>query len=137
MDRSRLIDQLVKHEGLRLKPYVDTVGKVTIGVGHNLTDNGLPQHIVMELLEMDIDDAVKLLDPLPWYQSLDSVRQEVIVNMTFNLNRKILDFKNMIRAIQIGDWDEAANSILNSKFGKQVGNRAVDLATQMRLGTRK
>lgn len=137
MNRLKLMEALIKHEGLRLKPYVDTVGKVTIGVGHNLTDNGLPRHMVMELLAMGIDNTLALLTPLTWYQGLDEVRQEVIMNMTFNLMGKILEFKAMIAAIKLGDWDEAANSILNSKFGHQVGMRAVDLADQMRTGTRK
>lgn len=136
MDRTKLISQLVKHEGLRLKPYTDTVGKLTIGIGHNLTDNGLTKDQCVAICNDDIDNTVALLESkCPWFKGLDDVRQRAIADMTFNLMEKILDFTGLIAAINVKAWDAAANHILNSKFGQQVGKRAQDLAHMMRTGT--
>lgn len=54
-----LIDQLVRDEGLRLHPYIDSVGKLTIGVGRNLTDMGISQAETEMLLSNDIANAGK------------------------------------------------------------------------------
>src|SRR4051812_27390106 len=41
VNRDALVNQLIIDEGLKLSPYTDTVGKLTIGVGRNLTDVGI------------------------------------------------------------------------------------------------
>lgn len=48
---SRLHDMLIRHEGLRLKPYHDTVRKLTIGIGRNLDDVGITHEEALILLE--------------------------------------------------------------------------------------
>ena len=51
MDTDKLLSDLVRDEGLRLRPYADTVGKTTIGVGRNLTDVGISHDEALALLE--------------------------------------------------------------------------------------
>lgn len=82
--------QLVRHEGLRLKPYRCTAGKLTIGVGRNLEDKGISQQEAYELLENDIRECeVQLLTEIPdIYLSLDINRKVVLINMCFNLGIK-------------------------------------------------
>ena len=46
----KLEQLLIDHEGYEKKPYTDTVGKITIGVGWNLSDKGLPEEIIQQLL---------------------------------------------------------------------------------------
>ena len=76
---------LLRHEGLKLKPYQDTVGKVTVGVGRNLDDVGISREEAMFMLDNDIKKAkLGLAHMFPWYLSLDDVRQAVMVDMTFN-----------------------------------------------------
>lgn len=135
MDTAKLKEQLIKHEGLRLKPYVDTVGKITVGVGHNLTDLGLTATQVMSILDDDIKVATKLLDTeLSWWISLDDVRQRALVDLAFNLGYKLLGFKDTLIALRVNQWNNAADNLLKSVYAKQVGKRAVDLAYMIRTG---
>ena len=49
-----MIGMLKRHEGLRLKPYQDTIGKLTIGYGRNLDDRGISKEEAEYLLRNDI-----------------------------------------------------------------------------------
>ena len=98
MDDVLLTQELLRDEGLRLFPYNDTEGKLTIGVGRNLTDVGISKAEAMSMLLADIRRTQAALDAqLPWWAHLDEVRQRVLVNMAFNMGiRKLLGFKNML-----------------------------------------
>jgi len=134
-----LRDLLVKHEGLRLKPYTDTVGKLTIGVGRNLDDVGISKEEAYALLETDIEsaelDARKVFRNL-WDPSfLNLARYNVIVSMVFNLGLgRFKKFKKMIAAVKARDWDRAADEMLDSKWASQVGRRATELSKMMQSG---
>lgn len=130
-----LHEQLIAHEDLRLFPYVDTVGKITIGVGHNLTDKGISKKIALLLLDEDLDEAVGDLATFPWFAALDPIRQRVVVEMRFNLGpTRFRGFRNTLAAVSRGQYDVAAQGMLASKWAKQVKGRAVTLATMMRTG---
>ena len=134
---NRIKAQLVRHEGLRLKPYRCTAGKLTIGIGRNLDDRGISQKEAYAMLERDIQDCEQyLIDEIPEvYNNLDEVRQSVLLNMCFNLGIKgLLGFKNTLDFIGAGDWERAANNMLASKWAKQVGLRAIELSELMRKG---
>ena len=134
---NRIKAQLVRHEGLKLKPYRCTAGKLTIGIGRNLDDRGISQKEAYAMLERDILDCEQqLLDEIPdVYTGLDEVRQSVLLNMCFNLGLKgLLQFKNTLAFIASGDWERAANNMLASKWAKQVGMRAIELSELMRKG---
>lgn len=134
-DRSVLMAELTRDEGRRLKPYVDTVGKTTIGVGRNLTDVGISDAECDTLLSNDIDRTVAWLDRnLPWWRQLDPVRQRVVVNMAFNMQGGLLTFTNTLAAMKRGDYAAAADGMLASKWAGQVGARATRLAAMMRSG---
>lgn len=142
MSRERLRAQLKRDEGTgrvkdgRLMPYVDTVGKVTIGWGRNLTDRGISYAEAEELLDNDIDIAIReCIAKFHWFPALDPVRQAVIVNMCFNLGMsRLLKFPNTLQSIATGKYEEAAIQMLQSKWADQVGARALRLAEQMRSG---
>jgi lysozyme len=106
MNLTRLRETLFLQEGFKLKPYRDSVGKLTIGVGRNLDDVGISPGEAMVLLEADIVRAVKAASQtFPWFEDLDEERQEVIVNMVFNMGiGNLRGFKKMIRAIERGDY---------------------------------
>ncbi|WP_338862993.1 lysozyme [Mycetohabitans rhizoxinica] len=134
-DMPMLLLELNRDEGRRLKPYLDTVGKTTIGVGRNLTDVGIADRECDLLLENDVRRSVTWLDRhLPWWRNLDAVRQRVIINMAFNLGGKLLTFASTLAAMQRGDYAAAADGMLASKWAMQVGARAQRLATMMRTG---
>ena len=131
-----LKDQLVDDEGLRLKPYKCSAGKLTIGVGHNLDDRGITKRIAMLMLEDDINVAVnEVLSNMPWVAQMTPARQDVVFNMSFNLGiDKLMMFKNTLRFMKEGDYDAAATGMLESKWAGQVGARAQRLAQAMRTG---
>jgi len=133
----RIKEQLVRHEGLRLKPYRCTAGKLTIGVGRNLDDCGISKKEAYILLENDIQNCEKqLLDEIPEiYNALDEVCKSVLLNMCFNLGiGGLLGFNNTLAFIAAGDWERAANGMLASKWAKQVGRRAIELSELIRKG---
>lgn len=132
MNLAALRTLLVKHEGLRLFPYNDTVGKITIGIGHNLTDLGVSEDIVEKLFTDDVSKVIAELDKFPWFTRLDDIRQMVITDMAFNLGVEgLLKFHLMIAALQVHNYEEAAHQMLNSKWAQQVGMRANELANMM------
>lgn len=126
--------ELVRDEGLRLRIYKDTVGKLTIGVGRNLDDVGISKDEAYLMLDNDIQRTSDSLDKnLPWWKTLDEVRQRVILNMAFNMGiNSLLGFKNTLAAIQAGRYNDAADGMLASKWATQVGDRATRLAKMMR-----
>ena len=127
---------LLRHEGLKLKPYQDTVGKVTVGVGRNLDDVGISREEAMFMLDNDIKKAkLGLAHMFPWYLSLDDVRQAVMVDMTFNMGiAGFAKFVLTIDHIKRRDYLEASKEMLNSKWSSDVKGRAVELSEMMRTG---
>lgn len=143
VNRPRMIAQLVLHEGLRLTPYRDTVGKWTVGVGYNVTDRGvgfleqvLGRKFSMNMLEMHLtrEDALRVLSAdldrferaipvhFPEYAQLDEVRQRVCLDLAFNMGLRALGFNNTIAALKAHDWSTAARHLWKSKWAGQVGD---------------
>ena len=131
-----LKDQLVRDEELRLKPYTDSVGKLTIGVGRNLTDKGISFQEAQGLLANDIADATADLQAkLPWTATLDDVRKGALLNMTFNMGiGGLLEFHDFLARMQRGDFSGAAGAMLDSLWARQVGARATRLSMQIQTG---
>ena len=127
---------LIKHEGMRLHPYKDSVGKVTIGIGRNLDDNGITEEEAIYLMRNDIESHAKdLAAHFPIVRDLDDVRYYVLVNMAFNLGIvRLAGFKKMWGCITTGDYEGASLEMLDSKWADQVGNRAVELSQMMKTG---
>ena len=136
MNADKLRAELTRDEGLRLKPYKDSVGKTTIGIGRNLDDVGISEDEAQYMLGTDIARTVVDLDRvLPWWSSLDEVRQRVLLNMAFNMGTiGLMTFSNTLRAVRDGRYGDAADGMLASLWAKQVGPRALRLAQMMRDG---
>lgn len=136
MNKKKMIAQLRLHEGERLKPYRCTAGKLTIGVGRNLDDRGITSDESAYLLNNDIDSHwIELLEHLPWVETLDEVRQRVMLDMAFNLGISgLLTFRRTLGHIKAGDYALASSAMLNSLWAKQVGQRAKRLAAMMKTG---
>ena len=131
-----LVAQLRRDEGVRLKPYHCTAGKLTIGVGRNLDDRGITQTEADYLLANDIAEVTaQLLEQLPWAARLDEARRGALLNMAFNLGiAGLLGFKNTLKLIEAGKYEAAEMNMLRSKWATQVGPRATRLALQIRTG---
>jgi lysozyme len=126
------------HEGRVRHAYQDSLGFWTIGVGHLIDERkggGLPDSIIDALLELDIHEHTnELFASLPWVRDLDPVRQAVLIDMYFNMRRKLLGFKETLRQFQAGNWDAASAAMLDSVWAKQVGTRALRLSEMTRTG---
>ena len=125
-----ITDLLIRHEGLRLHPYTDTVGKLTIGIGRNLIDRGITKGEALIMLEHDIADFTKQLsERLYWFDTQPENVKLVLVNMCFNLGLAgLLTFHNTLEHIKQGQYELAAKEMLLSKWARQVGNRAIELS---------
>jgi lysozyme len=128
--------QLRVDEGMRLKPYRDTVGKLSIGIGRNLDDVGLSLEEVDFLLENDITTAERTARALlPNFDKLSDNRKAVCINLAFNLGQNRLgQFKKFRKAVQEEDWSRAAVELGNSLWASQVGARATRLIKIMEVG---
>lgn len=129
-----LIRDLKRHEGYRKRLYKDSVGKLTIGVGHNIEDNGLDDPAIEIQLKIDINRALEDCEMLfPNFYSISENRQRVLANMAFNLGYdRLKSFKKLAQAVYNEDFNIAADEMLDSKWAGQVGTRAIELAELMR-----
>ena len=132
----RMLDLLVQHEGLRLKPYRCTAGKLTIGVGRNLEDVGISEEEAMTLLANDISRVIEdLVMSIPAFTQLNEIRRRVLIDMGFNLGiAGLMKFRLMLAAIEEGNYRKAADEMLDSRWARQVGQRATRLANMMATG---
>lgn len=140
VNRIRMEQQLILHEGLKLEPYVDTEGNQTIGVGYNVTGRGWDflEHVIkrkvtepvritqveaLAVLRADLDRAEQAVRVyLPEYDGLNEVRQRVCLDMAFNMAMRALGFQKAIAAIKAKDWSAAAKELYRSKWAEQVGD---------------
>ena len=134
-DTLKLKAELTRDEDRRYRIYTDKVGKVSGGIGRNLTDKGFRDNEIDLMYQNDIAETEAWLDRnLSWWRCLDPVRQRVLMNMAFNMQGKLLGFRNFLAAAQRGDWGTAAVEMLDSLWARQVGDRAKRLASMMRSG---
>ena len=133
MNYEQLKKDLIRHEGLRLTPYLCSSDKLSIGVGRNLDDRGITEEEAMVLLDNDINICIReLLDNLTFYNRMPDDIKEILVNLTFNMGMPtLLKFQKMLGHIEAGRFEEASAELLNSRYAKQVKGRAVELASRM------
>ncbi len=134
---SQLSDQLRIHEGVRKHVYLCSAGYETIGVGRNISESGLglSDDEIDYLLENDINRCRKELEAYSWFSDLDDVRQDALINMCFNVGlSRLLNFKNALASMEAGQYDDAAEHFLDSRWAAQVGNRALEVAHMIRTG---
>lgn len=130
-----LIEHITAHEGVRLHPYTCPAGKITIGVGRNLTDSGISKDESDILLFNDIHKCILHAHKYVWFPVIHKVRQDVVIEMIFNLGHDgFRQFRATIAAIEIGDYNKAADQMLASRWARQVKGRAHRLARWMREG---
>lgn len=135
LDIQKMVDELKRDEGFKGLVYTCTAGKQTIGYGQNIEDNPIPEYIAEAWLNHDIREIEERLCDFEWFAPMPDARQRVIVNMAFNLGLNgMLGFKKMIAAIKIGDYEQAGEEMINSRWYVQVGDRAKRLVLMMKKG---
>ena len=137
-----LLNQLRRHEGLRLEPYKCSEGYLTIGFGRNIETNGISEAEAEFMLTNDLIACENELKDEGWYNQLDETRRAVVLNMAFNLGKPtLLKFSKFIGRLSDNDYEGASKEMITgsdgvseSKWASQVGKRAYELAEQMRTG---
>ena len=139
MNISALMNELMLDEGYKYEIYLDHLGYPTFGVGHLITEKdeeygkevGTPisKERIEKCLQQDIKIVCEELDMNePWWRNLDNNRQRVVANMCFNLGYpRFSKFKKFIAAMQVSQWEKAAEEMMDSKWATQVGERAIRL----------
>lgn len=126
-------DYIIAHEGLKLKPYTDTVGKTTIGVGRNLDDNGISKDEALFLLTNDITRCKNELGEIfSNFDMFDEDKKTALTDIIFQLGKpRFLGFKKMIQAIKNNNWQKASQELMDSKLCRQVKSRCEDNVAKM------
>jgi len=143
MNREQVQSQLAIDEGIVHAVYLDHLGYPTFGIGHLIkfddpefgldVDTPVSEERVTEAFQADLDIAISECQALyaQWNEFPGEV-QEILVNMMFNLGRtRLSKFKNMREAIDKQDWATAAIEGRDSRWYRQVGNRAERLMTRL------
>ena len=146
MDRYKLERELIRDEGWRSKPYKCTKGHWTIGVGHKMHPGELVGRIrdiewssekVFATLAQDIQIAVRGCEMIfgrSRFESFSDVRQRALVNMCFQMGTFGLQgFERMIDAIFKGDWTQARNEALDSKWARSDSPERAQRVARMLL----
>ncbi|MBV8807963.1 MAG: hypothetical protein JO033_04760 [Acidobacteriaceae bacterium] len=137
MAPSNLIDQLVRDEGEILHAYQDSLGYWTIGSGIliDARGGGITHEENMYLLQNRAErTAAWVRTHLPWSLALDDVRLAALNNMAYNIDGKLEQFVQFLAKLKAGDYQGAAEEMLNSLWARQVGARAHRLSEQIRTG---
>lgn len=125
-----LFNEIKLHEGSQSYAYQDSEGYWTIGIGRCIDrriKRPLADDEILYLYNNDIKLAKTQLSSYPWYQNQDEVRQGVLIEFVFNEGiNHLLEFKNMIKALSIKDYQTAIREIMNSDWAHQVSHERLD-----------
>ena len=133
MITDELVNLIADHEGLKLKPYLDTVGVWTVGYGHNL-QVPISEKAAKQILMDDIQDAMNdCIHTFPWFMELSETRQHAMIDLMFNMGMgRLLGFKKFLQAMSLGNYDTAADELVDSKWYEQVKRRGPKIVAMIR-----
>jgi lysozyme len=143
---NRVSETLEADEGRRTTAYEDTLGNLTIGVGHKITPHD-EWMLEGELTDIEIDaikesDIQNALDQARWmtkqhrnsfdFDELPSNQKEAVLNLIFNVGvGELSTWKKTLDLLAEGNYQEASKEILRgrtpdkpSKYSQDVPNRA-------------
>jgi len=133
---AKLAEGEVRLQNGNHKLYKCPAGYQTIGYGYNIEANGISESTAEMLLRRCLGDSVIILESnVQSWSDLNDARKSVLVDMCFNMGWPTLSkFKKMFAALERGDYQEAANQMMDSKWYRQVGIRGKKLVESMRSG---
>ena len=144
MDTYRLREELANDEGCKYEVYLDHLGYPTFGIGHLITDDDpecgtsvgteVSSDRVQEAFDSDIESVLSDCERLyVQFEHLPEEAQLIIANMMFNMGyTRLSKFKGMKRGVDAKDWNAAADEMVDSRWYRQVTNRANRLVERMR-----
>lgn len=144
MNLDKLREEIALDEGVKLEIYLDHLGLPTCGIGHLIRESdeehgkpvGTPitEERMTELFEEDVQTVLADCEELySDFYELPEEAQLIIANMMFNMGRpRLSQFKGMKREVDARDWEAAASEMLDSRWARQVPNRANRLIERMK-----
>ena len=119
-------DHIKEYEGFSALVYSCPSGYDTIGFGRNIEQKGITKQEAEYLLANDIQQCIKELKGIMnRFDDLPDKAKLVLIDMCYNLGlSKLLNFENMLDAIDARDWEKAAEELLDSRYARQVKRRA-------------
>ena len=126
----QLRELLKRHEGVKTHAYKDHLGYVTVGVGRCLEDE------IDYLLNNDIARCrEELISEYSWFVDIDSIRQEALINLSFNIGQtRLRGFVKALGHMETGDYESAGDEFYDSKWASQVGDRALEVCQMIKSG---
>ena len=135
----KLLEMLKRHEGVEHHIYRCSAGFWTLGAGRNVDPQGglgLSDDEVDYLLQNDIERVIKELSAeYRWFNSLDDVRKDAMIDISFNLGAtRLRGFRRALAAMEVADYTTAAKEFLDSKWSRDVKGRATELCYMIETG---
>lgn len=136
---------VAQHEGIRTRPYKDTKGLWTIGVGHLIGDGrSLPPEYnrefsmkeVMDLFEVDFAKHVAIAERTPGWDKANESGKGAMIDLAFNMGQWWPKWPKTSKALEAGDFKAAAAGLQDSQWYKQVGNRGAKIVAMMSTGAK-
>ena len=138
MNDTLLRQELINFEGYKEVVYLDTKRLPTGGIGH-MDRNMIPGTLlstdqINNWYQNDVANAIAVCKKIPCWATLDEFRQRILVQLAFNMGRKLLGFTHMITALTKGDFDTAATELQASEWYSEVGRRGPISVAALRNG---
>ena len=142
MDKLR--EEIKYDEGSVNKIYLDHLGLATFGIGHLVLESDpeygwevgtdVSEDRCIEAFNSDIENVLSDCHRLyPDFDDLPEEVQRIVANMMFNMGRpRLSKFKGMKAGVDAKDWNKAADEMVDSRWYRQVTNRAERLVERMR-----
>lgn len=133
MDIKNVIARTKANEGFKDKIYTCSEGYLTIGYGWNLEKTPMPIEVAELMLKHILKGVIRELLGYKWFLDMDDKKKEVVVDMAYQMGvAGVLKFKRMIAAVEGGDYQKAADELMDSVYAKQTHNRAIQNEAIMR-----
>ena len=129
-----LLESIKHHEGFVEHVYDDSLGIPTIGYGFAIKDLVLEEDLCDEILLRKLRILGRsVMSKFPFFDSLPSDCKTVLMEMCYQLGvTGVSKFKKALKAMEDGDWEKAADEMLDSKWAKQTPNRAKEMSDIIR-----
>jgi|TARA_R100001463_G_scaffold115866_1_gene171101 lysozyme len=129
-----LLESIKHHEGFVEHVYDDSLGIPTIGYGFAIKDLVLQEDLCDEILLRKLRILGRsVMSKFPFFDSLPSDCKTVLMEMCYQLGvTGVSKFKKALKAMEDGDWEKAADEMLDSKWAKQTPNRAKEMSDIIR-----
>lgn len=133
---TRLYALLDDAEGRQRRPYSDSRGFLTLGVGHRCDGGAIPltDKAIDAILEGDVEEMVRRCERrISSWATIDEIRQATLIELAFN--GTLFASPKALEAIEAGDWNMAVRELLDGPWAEEVGpRRSRRLMAQLRTG---